>query len=89
MSLGAGNRDERGGCGPRGCKEPVDVLTVLALAFDPTERPELYDFLLISGVVRADEGVADAFLGIIDGDLESDRTSPVIGNGTFVRWFKL
>lgn len=85
MSLGAGNRDDRGGCDPRGCNEPVEVLTVLALAFEPTERPELYDFLLMSGVVRAEEGVADAFLGIMDGDLESGRTSPDMGKGTFVR----
>lgn len=42
---------------------------------EPTERPELYDFLLVtSGVVLEDEGV-EAFRGIIDGDRELGRRS--------------
>lgn len=75
----------------RGCKEPVDVLTVLKLMVEPTERPELYDFLLISGVVRDDDGVAEAFLGIIDGDLEAARVSIETGGfaGTFETWLEL
>jgi hypothetical protein len=71
--------------------EPVDVLTVLRLAADPIDSPELYDFLVISGVVRAEEGVAEAFRGIIDGDLESARVSVDTGGGggTLVIWFRL
>lgn len=79
--FGAGSRETEAGCGKRGCKEPVDVLTVLKLTVDPTERPELYDFLLISGVVLDEDGVADAFLGIIDGDLEAARVSIETGGG--------
>jgi hypothetical protein len=79
--LGAGSRETTTGCGRRGCKEPVDVLTVLKLTVEPTERPELYDFLLISGVVLDEDGVADAFLGIIDGDLEAARVSIETGGG--------
>lgn len=79
--LGAGSRETAAGCGKRGCKEPVDVLTVLKLTVEPTERPELYDFLLISGVVLDEDGVADAFLGIIDGDLEAARVSIETGGG--------
>lgn len=54
---------------------------MLKLTVDPTERPELYDFLLISGVVLDEDGVADAFLGIIDGDLEAARVSIETGGG--------
>ena len=39
------------------------------------ESPELYDFLVISGVVLAEDGVAEALRGIMDGDLESARIS--------------
>jgi hypothetical protein len=81
LSFGAGRRDMEADCGKRGCREPVDVRTVLKLAFDPIERPELYDFLFGSGVVRAEEGVTDVFLGIIDGDLDSARVSRVTGGG--------
>lgn len=58
---------------------------------EPTERPELYDFLLISGVVRDDDGVAEAFLGIIDGDLEAARVSDDTGgpDAALETWFKL
>lgn len=50
IDLGAGKREPLF-CGKRGCNEPVDVLTVLLLVSEPTENPELYDFLLGSGVV--------------------------------------
>lgn len=40
--------------------------------------------MLISGVVRADEGV-DVFRGIIDGERECDRVSMLTG-GPFVAW---
>jgi hypothetical protein len=37
---------------------------------EPTERPELYDFLVVtSGVVLEEEGV-EALRGIIDGERE-------------------
>lgn len=93
VCFGAGNRDVDADCGMlRGCIEPVEVLTVLKLSDDPTESPELYDFLLfMSGVVRAEEGVTDAFLGIMDGDLLSARVSIETGGGggTLIIWFKL
>lgn len=66
---------------------------MLKLAVDPMESPELYDFLLLmSGVVRADEGVNDALRGIMEGDRDSARTSSDIGGGgggTLASMFKL
>ena len=57
---------------------------------EPIDNPELYDFLLISGVVREDDGVAVAFLGIIDGDLDVARKSVAGGGGgALATWFKL
>lgn len=38
--FGAGSR-ELPPCGRRGCREPVDVRTVLPLVVEPTEKPEL------------------------------------------------
>lgn len=73
LGLGVGSREDEGGCcGIRGCRDPVEVRDVLWLALDPTERPELYDFRLISGVVREDDGV-ETFLGNIEGDSEEVR----------------
>jgi hypothetical protein len=47
----------------------------LWLVVEPTERPELYDFLVVtSGVVREEQGV-EAFRGIMDGERESGRRS--------------
>lgn len=37
--------------------------------------------MLISGVVLDEEGVTEAFLGIIDGDLELGRVSIDTGGG--------
>lgn len=59
--------------------EPVDVRTVLKLLVEPTERPELYDFLFGSGVVREDEGV-EILRGSIDGERDEARTSVAKGN---------
>jgi hypothetical protein len=88
--FGAGNRDEENDCGILGCIEPVDVRTVLKLVVEPIERPELYDFLLISGVVLEEEGVAVAFRGIMDGDLEEARSSAGGGGGgAFATWLRL
>lgn len=60
---------------------------------EPTERPELYDFrLLISGVVLAEEGVKEAFRGIMEGDRDSSRISIDTGGGgggTLASIFKL
>lgn len=81
VSFGAGSLDVDGTAGSRGCMEPVEVLTVLKLVLEFTDRPELYDFREISGVVRAEEGVADALRGIMDGDLESALVSLVNGGG--------
>ena len=64
----------------RGCIEPVDVRTVLKLLVEPTERPELYDFLFGSGVVREDEGV-EILRGSIDGERDEARNSVAKGNG--------
>lgn len=91
MSFGAGSLDVDADAGNRGCTEPVDVLTVLKLAAEPIDSPELYDFLVISGVVRAEDGVAEALRGIMDGDLESARVSVAIGGGggTLVTWLRL
>jgi hypothetical protein len=68
-------------CGNRGCREPVEVRTVLKLVFEPIERPELYDFLFGSGVVRAEDGVTDVFLGIMEGDRDSALVSRETGGG--------
>jgi hypothetical protein len=55
--------------------EPVEVLTVLKLVVEPTERPELYDFLFGSGVVLDEDGVEVVLRGSIDGDRDEARTS--------------
>lgn len=91
VCLGAGNRDVDEGCETRGCVEPIEVLTVLKLMDEVTERPELYDFRLISGVVLDEDGVPEAFLGIMEGDLDSARVSMDTGGGggTFEDWLKL
>jgi hypothetical protein len=81
VCFGAGSLDAEDDWDMRGCVEPIDVRTVLKLVLEPTERPELYDFRLMSGVVRADDGVPDAFLGIIEGDLDSARASIETGGG--------
>lgn len=47
---------------------------MLKLVVEPTDSPELYDFLLISGVVLDDEGV-EVFRGIMDGERELGRAS--------------
>lgn len=85
--LGAGRRDAGPGTGSRGWAEPVDVLTVLKLMEDPTDRPELYDFRFISGVVRDEEGVAEAFRGIIEGERECSRCSRGGGGGASAMLF--
>lgn len=54
---------------------------MVKLLVEPMDNPELWDFLLGSGVVRADESVSDGFLGIIDGDLERDLVSIDTGGG--------
>jgi len=55
---------------------------VLKLVVEPMDSPELYDFrLLISGVVRDEEGVPDAFRGIMEGERESARVSIETGGG--------
>lgn len=54
--------------------DPTDVRWVLKLAFEVAESPELYDFLLGSGVVRCEEGV-EVLRGIIEGDRELGRGS--------------
>jgi len=76
-AFGAGNL-ELPVWGFRAWIDPVDVRTVLKLLVEPTERPELYDFRLGSGVVREEDGV-EIFRGSIDGDREEARTS--VGNG--------
>lgn len=67
LGFGVGNLDDDGGNGIRGCRDPVDVREVLKLVLELIESPELYDFRLISGVVRDDDGV-DTFRGSIEGD---------------------
>lgn len=62
---------------------------MLKLFDEPIDRPELYDFLLISGVVRDDDGVAEAFRGIMEGDLECSRGSRGGGGGASAMWFRL
>lgn len=47
----------------------------MKLLVEPTDSPELYDLRFTSGVVLDEDGVALAFLGIIDGDREDDRRS--------------
>lgn len=79
-ALGAGNLDVDWPIwGMRGAIEPVEVRTVLKLAAEPVDNPELYDLRWISGVVRDDEGVAVAFRGIIEGEREDARRS--LGGG--------
>jgi hypothetical protein len=68
LGLGVGNLELEIFGGSLGCKDPVDVLAVLKLAFEPMERPELYDLRLISGVVREDDGV-----GVFRGSMEGER----------------
>ena len=41
VCFGAGKREVDEDGGTRGCAEPIDVLTVLKLVVEPTERPEL------------------------------------------------
>lgn len=60
----------------RGWREPVEVRTVLKLLVEVMDRPELYDFLLNSGVVRDEEGV-DVFRGSIEGERDEARRSDV------------
>lgn len=79
IDLGAGRREPLF-WGKRGCSDPVDVLTVLLLASDPTENPELYDFLLGSGVVLWDDGV-EVLRGSIEGDREAGRSGAAGGGG--------
>jgi hypothetical protein len=55
--------------------EPVEVLTVLKLVDDPTDKPELYDLRFGSGVVRDEDGVEVVFRGSIDGERDEERTS--------------
>jgi len=45
----------------------------------------------MSGVVRDEDGVAVAFRGIIDGDLDAERASKDTGGGggAFATWFRL
>lgn len=50
----------------------MDVLAVLLLVLELTDKPELYDLRFMSGVVRDEEGV-DVFLGSIDGDRDDGR----------------
>lgn len=88
--LGAGRRDALPAAGARGwIDEPVEVLMVLKLLVEVMDKPELYDFLCMSGVVRDDDGVADAFRGIIDGDLECSRCSSGGGGGALASWVRL
>lgn len=80
--LSDGNLDEDVRGGARGWIDPVDVVRVLKLLVDPIDSPELYDFLLLmSGVVRAEDGVRDGFRGIIEGDLESSLVLIDTGGG--------
>jgi hypothetical protein len=53
---------------------------VLKLALEVTERPELYDFLFKSGVVREEQGV-EIFRGSMDGERDAERTSADNGGG--------
>lgn len=55
-------------------------IVVLKLPLDVTERPELYDFLFRSGVVREDEGV-EIFRGSMEGERDAERTSADNGGG--------
>lgn len=59
----------------RRCIELVDVLWVLWLVAEATERPELYDFLFVTSGVVLDEDGVEAFKGIIDGEREFGRAS--------------
>lgn len=43
----------------------------------------------MSGVVRDEDGVADAFRGIMDGDLECSRCSSGGGGGALAAWLRL
>lgn len=81
VCFGAGSRDVDDDWDRRGWIDPIEVLAVLKLFDELTESPELYDFRLISGVVLDDEGVPEAFLGIIEGDLDSARVSIDTGGG--------
>ena len=58
---------------------------VLKLLVDPTERPELYDFLFASGVVRDEDGV-EILRGSIDGEREEARVSDASGIGFIGGW---
>lgn len=59
------------------------------LVVELTDRQELYDFRLTSGVVRDDDGVM-LFLGIIDGDRDVGREwESRGGGGAFVTWAML
>lgn len=58
--------------------EPVEILLVLKLVVEPTDNPELYDFLFGSGVVLWEDGV-DVFRGIMDGERELGLGSEVAG----------
>lgn len=62
--------------------EAVDVRTavLLKLPLELTERPELYDFLFGSGVVREELGV-EIFRGSIEGERELERTSAANDGG--------
>ena len=73
-AFGAGRRELAPGAN-LGWMDPVEVLTVLKLVDDPTDRPELYDLRFGSGVVRDEEGVDVVFRGNMDGDRDEERTS--------------
>lgn len=84
VTLGCRATDNRGVAdGWRRCwTEPVEVLTVLRLAVEPMERPELYDLRwLTSGVVRAEDGVKEVLRGIMEGERDSARVSRETGGG--------
>ncbi len=81
-AFGAGNL-ELPPCEFRAWIDPVDVRTVLKLFTEPTESPELYDFLFGSGVVREEEGV-EILRGSMDGERDEARTSVDSGGGGFI-----
>jgi hypothetical protein len=80
-AFGAGNR-ELDSCELRCWAGTADVraAVVLKLALDVTERPELYDFLFKSGVVREEEGVV-ILRGSMEGERDAERMSPDSGGG--------
>jgi hypothetical protein len=79
-AFGAGNRELQS-CELRWGTDATEVRTVvLRLPLDVTERPELYDFLFRSGVVREEEGV-EIFRGSMEGERDAERTSADNGGG--------